>query len=269
MVKDYALDLSLFDFRWKIGFIRYSLIILLCLTMAHLNSDLTPFSVSYIFPTQKFLGFLLFGVTVCTTSWAVTNIYRNRIFREGVINSRTFSRFIWYNLLGCFILYTLLFTVLSYPNFNATHYLTYLLISLAVVVIENLIFLLIVTYKNNNQPPNPRNSFLLAPLASRQVRIDYQDISHAKINHGIVTIYRYQDQPVSTHYSTLDRLEEELPSDTFYRANRQYIINRHAVQHLAKGTNRKLAIRIKGEDSENDVAVSRYKSRDLQRWLQR
>jgi DNA-binding LytR/AlgR family response regulator len=236
--------------------------------MAHLISDSMPFAMTYSFPTEKFLGFLIFGVSVCTTSWVVTNIYRQRIFREGLVNFRTFRRFICYNLVGCFILYSLLFTALSYPHFNAKHYLTYLLISLAVVVIENLIFLLAVTYKYHSQQPSRQNSFLLAPLASRQVRIDFQDISHAKINDGIVTIYRYQNQPIPTHYSTLDQLQKDLPTHLFYRANRQYIISKEAVQQLAKGINRKLAIRIKGLDSESDVAVSRYKSRDLQRWLQ-
>ena len=156
----------------------------------------------------------------------------------------------------------------SYPKFNGTHYLTYLLISSAVVVVENLVFLLIITYKFKNRPSSQENSFLLAPLASKQVRIDFQEISHAKINGGIVTIYPCSGKPISTHYNTLDQLQKQLPSNLFYRANRQYIINKQAVHQLTKAENRKLAIQIKGFDSESNVMVSRYKSGDVQRWLQ-
>ena len=267
-MKEHSLNLGLFDFHWKIGLIRYSFIFLLCLVMAHLVGDLVPFSKAYSFPIQKFLGFLWFGLTVCTTSWVVTNLYRPQIFRNGVLDIWTFQRFIIYNVVGCFLAYTLLFIGLSFPHFDPINYLTFLLVSMAVVVIENLVFLLVVTYQSKSNPAVSQNSFLLAPLASRQLRIDYQDISHAKINSGIVTIFTNQGKPISTQYGTLDQLQKKLPSELFFRANRQFIINKNAVEHLARGINRKLSIQIRGHETADHIVVSRYKSKDIQRWLE-
>ncbi len=67
--------------------------------------------------------------------------------------------------------------------------------------------------------------------------------------------------------STLDELERMLDPESFYRANRQYIINRLSIANIERFFSRKLICRLTVETPET-IVVSKANSSDFLRWLE-
>ncbi|UHG93849.1 LytR/AlgR family response regulator transcription factor [Spirosoma oryzicola] len=64
---------------------------------------------------------------------------------------------------------------------------------------------------------------------------------------------------------TLDELEQMLNPNTFYRANRQYLIHRQSVMSVEYLPARKIGVRL-NTDMDNLIVVSKAKSNDFLRW---
>lgn len=65
---------------------------------------------------------------------------------------------------------------------------------------------------------------------------------------------------------TLDRLEEQLDPEMFFRANRQFIVNIKAVSKIHTFFNGKLILETRPK-YEKKVTISREKARQFKRWL--
>lgn len=82
-------------------------------------------------------------------------------------------------------------------------------------------------------------------------------------------IYLFNGEKYMVDYVTLEELEEVLDPRQFYRANRQYIINIEAVQTVKPIENSKLIIRLKEPNQKLDIDMSRLKSPEFKKWLDR
>ena len=67
--------------------------------------------------------------------------------------------------------------------------------------------------------------------------------------------------------ATLDDLEKELDPKVFFRINRKYYINIHAIQDIISYTNSRLQLKLSSYNS-NDMIVSRERVRDFKDWLE-
>ncbi|MGB0788003.1 MAG: LytTR family DNA-binding domain-containing protein, partial [Marinirhabdus sp.] len=67
--------------------------------------------------------------------------------------------------------------------------------------------------------------------------------------------------------TTLEELENELRPEDFYRINRAFIINIHAIKDIISYTNSRLQLKLKGYD-EQDIIVARERVRDFKLWLE-
>lgn len=65
---------------------------------------------------------------------------------------------------------------------------------------------------------------------------------------------------------TMEQLEQQLDPAMFYRANRQFIINRKAITEVDFYFNGRLALKVKPETPEK-VLVSKARAADLRRWM--
>lgn len=65
---------------------------------------------------------------------------------------------------------------------------------------------------------------------------------------------------------TLDKLSELLPADTFFRANRQFIVSRHAVTDISVWFGSRVAVNLKPASPER-IIVSKERSGEFKRWL--
>ncbi len=82
-------------------------------------------------------------------------------------------------------------------------------------------------------------------------------------------IYLHNGERYMLDYSTLDEVEELLDPKQFYRANRQFIINIDAVQSVKPVENSKLIIRLKEPNQKLEIDMSRLKSPEFKKWLDR
>jgi DNA-binding LytR/AlgR family response regulator len=82
-------------------------------------------------------------------------------------------------------------------------------------------------------------------------------------------IYLFNGEKYMIDYVTLEEVEELLDPKQFYRANRQFIINIDAVQTVKPVENSKLIIKLKEPNHKLEVDMSRLKSPEFKKWLDR
>lgn len=83
---------------------------------------------------------------------------------------------------------------------------------------------------------------------------------------GLVMLHMLHNQEYATQY-TIDQLEGMLNPEHFFRANRQFIVNREMVQNIEHYFNRRLIVRTHCKTPEN-IIVSRLKAQDFLRWME-
>lgn len=84
------------------------------------------------------------------------------------------------------------------------------------------------------------------------------------INHQTIIYFEGKEQTIS--YS-LDELENILDGQQFYRANRQFIVNRKFIKEIEHYFARKLVILLTQKAPEN-IVVSKGKASDFLRWME-
>ena len=67
--------------------------------------------------------------------------------------------------------------------------------------------------------------------------------------------------------TTLDQLQDELEPQTFFRVNRKFFVNIHAIKDMISYTNSRLQIKLKSFN-EQDVIVARERVKDFKNWLE-
>jgi DNA-binding LytR/AlgR family response regulator len=82
-------------------------------------------------------------------------------------------------------------------------------------------------------------------------------------------IYLHNGERYMIDYTTLEEVEELLDSKQFYRANRQFIINIDAVHSVKPVENSKLIIKLKEPNHKLEIDMSRLKSPEFKKWLDR
>lgn len=82
-------------------------------------------------------------------------------------------------------------------------------------------------------------------------------------------IYLFNGEKYMIDYVTLEEVEELLDPKQFYRANRQFIINIDAIQSVKPVENSKLIVRLKDPNHKLDIDMSRLKSPEFKKWMDR
>ncbi|GAA3621838.1 LytR/AlgR family response regulator transcription factor [Flavivirga jejuensis] len=67
--------------------------------------------------------------------------------------------------------------------------------------------------------------------------------------------------------TTLEHLENELEPQTFFRINRKFFVNIHAIKDMVSYTNSRLQIKLKSYN-EQDVIVARERVKEFKAWLE-
>lgn len=82
-------------------------------------------------------------------------------------------------------------------------------------------------------------------------------------------IYLVNGEKYMIDYVTLEEVEELLDPRQFYRANRQFIINIEAIQSVKPVENSKLIIKLREPNHKLEVDMSRLKSPEFKKWMDR
>ena len=82
-------------------------------------------------------------------------------------------------------------------------------------------------------------------------------------------IYLFNGERYMIDYVTLEEVEELLDPKQFYRANRQFIINIEAIQTVKPVENSKLIVKLKEPNHKLEIDMSRLKSPEFKKWMDR
>lgn len=106
---------------------------------------------------------------------------------------------------------------------------------------------------------------ILIHKGEKIIPISTSEIALVHLDSSITYIYTFNSDKYVTEQS-LDTLEKML-GHNFYRINRQFLVNRNAIDHVSKYFARKLLVKSTLNISEQ-IIVSKAKASDLLRWLQ-
>jgi two-component system response regulator LytT len=107
---------------------------------------------------------------------------------------------------------------------------------------------------------------LLIHFQEKIIPVKTADIAFIHYTNGVAGIYTHTNQKYVMP-STLDELEAMLQPDLFFRANRQFIINRQAIVNIEHYFSRRLVIRLTNPTPEN-IIISKVRSAELLQWLE-
>lgn len=95
--------------------------------------------------------------------------------------------------------------------------------------------------------------------------LNISDIAYFTINSGIVSAVTFEHKNYIID-EKLENIEVELNSDIFFRANRQFIVQRKAIQNLQLYFNGKLLLNVLPQPQEQ-IIVSKAKAPQLKKWM--
>jgi len=120
--------------------------------------------------------------------------------------------------------------------------------------------------RNNQAMPKTYKDTLITRFQDKVIPVDVSDIAFFHLSNGVV--YQYlSDSRKYIQNATLESLEKDLDPHIFYRANRQFLINRKAVEKVEQIENRKLKVLLTQTQPE-DVIISKAKSSAFIKWLE-
>jgi two-component system response regulator LytT len=118
----------------------------------------------------------------------------------------------------------------------------------------------------SGQLDNSYKRSLLVYFREQIIPVRTADIRFIYAANGLVTIYTVQDSQYVTQY-TLDQLETMLDPQLFFRANRQFIINRELILNVEHYFGRRLYVKLNIETPEK-IIVSKIKAADFLQWIE-
>jgi two-component system response regulator LytT len=112
----------------------------------------------------------------------------------------------------------------------------------------------------------PYKSTILVNLREKYIPVLTRDIAYFYMEHTVVEVGTLQHQNYFVTTS-LDELEKLVDPELFFRANRQFLINRSAIANAERFFSRKLVIKLNVPTSET-IVVSKAKASEFLHWLQ-
>ncbi len=109
-------------------------------------------------------------------------------------------------------------------------------------------------------------STLLIHFQEKIIPVKTADIACIHYSSGVTSIFTHTNQKYVIP-STLDELEAMLQPDLFFRANRQFIINRQGIVNIEHYFSRRLVVKLAIPTPEN-IIISKVRSAELLQWLE-
>jgi len=114
-----------------------------------------------------------------------------------------------------------------------------------------------------NKQQKSSNSILVYQQ-DKVIPIKFKDIALFFIKNEVSHLYTFDDKLYYVNKS-LDEIQQECGND-FYRANRQFIVNKDAIKEVSQTLSRKVSVSLKFSFDE-DILVSKEKMTDFLNWL--
>ena len=137
------------------------------------------------------------------------------------------------------------------------------------ILVFNGIYISIHLYRAARQEtePDATSPKIIAKRGRQRIFLEEQQILYFRSEEDLVTAI---DRSGKTYYldQSLKQLQE-MASDLFFRANRQYLIQRESVERFQSGEHGKIRLWIKTPGKEaKEISVSRPKAAAFRKWVQ-
>ena len=106
---------------------------------------------------------------------------------------------------------------------------------------------------------------LVSTVGNKTTILNIQDIAYIHYQDRITWVVLFDLKNYAVDHS-LDRLTEYLPSDQFFRINRQAIVNKRAVRQFSKASSNRLNLEMK-VDATVELTVSKESSKGFKTWV--
>jgi len=113
---------------------------------------------------------------------------------------------------------------------------------------------------------SPYKSTLLVNTREKIIPVQVKDIAYLFLDATVVTVCNMKNHKYFLTNS-MDEMEKVIDPELFFRANRQFLINRNAVSNVERFFSRKLAVKLIMETPET-ILVSKVKAVEFLRWLE-
>ncbi len=119
--------------------------------------------------------------------------------------------------------------------------------------------------KNLNQPSKKFKSSFLVPFRDMLIPLDVNEIAYFTIDLGITKAITFDNKTYIID-EKMEDIEACLNPDQFFRANRQFIIQKRAIANLTIYFNGKLILNIEPKPAER-IIISKAKAPILKSWI--
>lgn len=247
------------------------LLIIFSLVVNHLATrDSFPGSESYRFPIEGFLASIALCILIGLIAHFNFKFYQKKYFSKKV-EIITIVWFMVSTLAYITIMYIPLNIGLNIAAGENTEF-YYLLVGLLITLLLSfiLIGLMYAQELYSLHKLSIKDAEITIESGAKIKKLTYENIACFYSENKIVYTVQNNGTLIHTDF-TLNELEEKINDQLFFRANRQIIIHKNAVDQIEKIENGKLRIRLK-PSLENDaigkINISRYKRKAFMNWFQ-
>ncbi|QXP61652.1 LytR/AlgR family response regulator transcription factor [Olleya sp. HaHaR_3_96] len=227
-------------------------------------------SESYRFPIEGFLSTIVLFILIGIITNLNFKFYKKKYFSKKI----EVSTILWFMLstLGYItIMYIPVNIILNIITGGQTVF-YYLLIGLVITLLLSFIFIVILYAQDlySLYTLSIKDAEITIESGAKTTKLTYENIACFYSENKIVYTIQKDGTTINTDF-TLNELEEKINDQLFFRANRQIIIHKDAVDQIEKIENGKLSIRLKASIKNDAIAlinISRYKRKAFMSWIQ-
>ena len=254
--------------RW---FQKAIVLTLLFLVVNHLATrESFPDSELYRFPLEGFLSSIVLCIFIGIIAELNFKFYKKKHFSKKV----EITTILWFlaSTLGYItIIYIPVNIILDIVAGGQTEF-YYLLIGLLITLLLSFILIGLFYAQDifNLYKLSIKDAEITIECGAKMKRLTYENIACFFSENKIVYTVQNDGTTINTDF-TLNALEEKINDQLFFRANRQIIIHKDAVDQIEKIENGKLRIRLKPpikNDLIAEINISRYKRKVFLNWFQ-
>jgi hypothetical protein len=254
--------------RW---FQKAIVLTIFSLVVNHLASrDSFPDSNSYKFPIEGFLSSIVLSILIGIIAHLNFKFYKKKYFSKKV----EMVTIIWFmaSTLGYItIMYIPINIILNIVAGGQTQF-YYLLVGLLITLLLSFILIGLWYAQDiyNLYKLSIKDAEITLNSGTKITKLTYENIACFYSENKIVYTVKNDGTTIITDF-TLNELEEKINDQLFFRANRQIIIHKNAVDQIKKIENGKLHIQLKTlikNDTIAEINISRYKRKAFMNWFQ-
>lgn len=241
------------------------------LVINHLSTrDSFPDSELYRFPIEGFLSSIILSIFIGIIAHFNFKFYKKKHFSKKV-EIVTIVWFIASTLGYITIMYVPVCVVFNIVAGGVTEF-YYLLIGLLLTLLVSFIGVGLVYVRDiyDLYTLSVKSAEIMIESGAKTTKLTYENIACFYSENKIVYTVQNDGTTITTDF-TLNALEEKINDQLFFRANRQIIIHKDAVDQIEKIENGKLRVRLKASienDAIAEINISRYKRIAFMDWFQ-